>query len=61
MIIHEVLKRNDSPSTPALTKIFQACIHQGQTAEDWRSANISPILKKGAGTRANLQSTDQFP
>ena len=41
------LKEMAHPVTPALTRIFQASIDQGQTPEDWKSANVSPIFKKG--------------
>ena len=33
--------------TQARTKIFQASIDQAQTQEDWKTANVSPIFKKG--------------
>ena len=41
------LKEMAAPVTPALTFIFQASLNQGQTPEDWKLANISPIFKKG--------------
>ena len=36
-----------APVTPALTFISQASLNQGQTPEDWKLANVSPIFKKG--------------
>jgi hypothetical protein len=41
------LKEMAAPVTPALTLIFQASLNQGQTPEDWKLANVSPIFKKG--------------
>ena len=40
-------KKMIHPVTPALTRIFQASIDQDQTPEDWNSANVSSIFKKG--------------
>jgi hypothetical protein len=41
------LKEMAAPVTPALTLIFQASLNQGQTPEDWKLVNVSPIFKKG--------------
>ena len=41
------LKEMAAPVTPALTFIFHASLNQGQTPEDWKLANVSPIFKKG--------------
>jgi hypothetical protein len=41
------LKEMAAPVTPAFTFIFQASLNQGQTPEDWKLANVSPIFKKG--------------
>ena len=33
--------------TPALTLIFQASLEQGQISNEWKTANVAPIFKKG--------------
>ena len=35
---------------PLLTFIFQSSLDQGQLPQDWKSANITPIYKKGNRT-----------
>ena len=41
------LKEMAEPLTPILTLIFSASLKQGQTPDDWKEANVSPIFKKG--------------
>ena len=41
------LKEMASPITPALTLIFQASLEQGQIPDEWKTANVAPIFKKG--------------
>ena len=41
------LKEMAEPLTPILTLIFLASLKQGQTPDDWKEANVSPIFKKG--------------
>lgn len=41
------LKEMAHSVTPSLSKIFQASIDQGQTPEDWKTANVSLIFEKG--------------
>ncbi|KAK3101818.1 hypothetical protein FSP39_006589, partial [Pinctada imbricata] len=42
-----LLKETSSQIAPALSLLFQASIHQGQVPNDWKSANITPLFKKG--------------
>ena len=42
-----VLKQCANSISPALCRLFQASIHTGYLPHDWRSANITPIYKKG--------------
>ena len=46
------------PLTPILTLIFLAILKQGQTPDDWKEANVSPIFKKG--DKADLPITDLY-
>ena len=41
------LKEMASPITPALPLIFQASLEQGQILDEWKTANVAPIFKKG--------------
>ena len=41
------LKEMASPITPALTLIYQASLEQGQISDEWKTANVAPIFKKG--------------
>ena len=41
------LKEMASPITPALTLIYQASLEQGQIPDEWKTANVAPIFKKG--------------
>ena len=36
-----------SPITPALTLIFHASLEQGKIPDEWKTANVAPIFKKG--------------
>jgi hypothetical protein len=42
-----VLKETAKQISPALTLVFQASINQGKLPEEWKSANITPLFKKG--------------
>ena len=41
------LKEMAHPLSPALALIFQASLDQGRVPDEWRTANVSPIFKKG--------------
>ena len=45
-----LLKEMAYPLAPLLTFIFQSSLDQGQLPQDWKSANITPIYKKGNRT-----------
>ena len=45
-ISNRFLKACASEITPLLTQIFQISLNSHNLPEDWRTANISPILKK---------------
>ena len=42
-----ILKELSSQIAPILTKIFQMSLETGEIPDDWRTANVSPIFKKG--------------
>ena len=42
-----ILKQCANSISPALYRLFQASIHTGYLPHDCRSANITPIYKKG--------------
>ena len=46
-ISNRFLKACASEITPLLTQIFQMSLNSHNLPEDWRTANISPIFKKG--------------
>jgi len=46
----KLLKETASQIAPLLTFIFQASLNQGKLPSDWKSANITPIHKKGKRT-----------
>ena len=51
-----LLKETAYQMAPLLTFIFQTSLDQGQLPQDWKSANITPIYKKGNKTEpANYQ------
>ena len=41
------------PLGPALALVFQASLNQGQIPDDWRTAHITPIYKKGDKSKAS--------
>ena len=41
------IKEMAKPLTPVLALIFSTLLKQGKVPEDWKEANVSPILKKG--------------
>ena len=47
MIPTYLLKLLAHQLAPALTVLYQASLDQGQLAEDWKTANVLPIFKKG--------------
>ncbi len=51
-----VLQKLTDEITPVLTKVFQKPIQHGLIPEKWRSANITPIFKKG---NTSLASNDR--
>ena len=46
----KLLKETALHMAPLLTFIFQASLNQGKLPSDWKSANITPIHKKGKRT-----------
>ncbi len=42
-----LLKETAANLAPALTMVYQASLSQGPLPGDWKSAHITPILKKG--------------
>ena len=47
-----ILKICSNELAPVLTVLFQASLDQGKIPDDWKSANIVPIYKKGDKTQA---------
>ena len=47
-----ILKENAVQLAPALSHLFQASLNQGQVPEDWKSANVAAIFKKGDRSKA---------
>ena len=45
-----LLRETASTVSEPLSKIFQQSLIAGETPEDWRSANVTPIFKKGDRT-----------
>ena len=45
-----ILKTCSKEISPALANIFQQSLDTGTLPNDWRNANISPILKKATNT-----------
>ena len=42
-----LLKETSHQVAPALTLLFQASLNQGKVPDEWKSANITPLFKKG--------------
>ena len=42
-----LLKEGAAELAPVLTLLFNATLHQGKIPHDWKSADVSPIFKKG--------------
>ena len=47
MIPARILKNLSDVIAPILTIIFQRTLTLGEVPEDWKSANVTPIFKKG--------------
>ena len=47
------LKAMSSPIAPVLTTLFQASINQGQIPDDWKTAYVTPLFKKGDRAKAS--------
>ena len=54
-----LLKELAEELTPVFTLFYQASLDQGTIPEDWKTANVVPIFKKG--TETDLRTTDQSP
>ena len=46
-----LLKELAKELTPIFTLFYQACLDQGTTPDDWKTANVVPIFKKGDRNR----------
>ena len=46
-----LLKELAEELTPIFTLFYQACLDQGTTPDDWQTANVVPIFKKGDRNR----------
>ena len=42
-----LLKLAAAELSPGLTKLYQLSLDQGQIPQDWETANVSPVFKKG--------------
>ena len=47
------LKTMSSPIAPVLTTLFQASINQGHIPDDWKTAYVTPLFKKGDRAKAS--------
>ena len=47
------LKTTATVIAPILTVIFQSSIDQGKVPDDWKSANVTPLYKKGDKAKAS--------
>ena len=52
-IPNRILKEVASEISPALTAIYTRSISEGTLPDDWRSANVAPIFKKGSRHEAS--------
>ena len=57
MIPARILKDFSDVIAPVLTVIFQKTFRHGEVPEDWKSANVTPIFKKGNDSKPAI--TDQ--
>ena len=53
MIPARILRDMADEISPVLTLIFQSTLDLGEVPEDWKSANVSPIFKKGDRFKAS--------
>ena len=53
MIPARILRDMAEEMSPILTTLFQRIIDLGELPEDWKSANVSPIFKKGDTFKAS--------
>ena len=53
MIPARILRDMAEEISPILTTLFQRTIDLGELPEDWKSANVSPIFKKGDRFKAS--------
>ena len=49
----KILKELAPEVAPILTLIFKSSLNTGQLPQDWKTANVSPIFKKGDRTKAS--------
>jgi len=52
-ISSQFLREMAHPLAPALALVFQASLDQGQIPDDWHTAHITPIYKKGDKSKAS--------
>lgn len=50
-IKYSVMK--ETTIVPNLTAIFKISLDTGKVAEEWRTANVTPVFKKGTGYTAS--------
>ena len=52
-ISSQFLKTMSSSIAPVLTILFQASINQGKIPDDWKTAYVTPLFKKGDRAKAS--------
>jgi len=52
-IFSQFLREMAHPLAPALALVFQASLDQGKIPDDWHTAHITPIYKKGDKSKAS--------